>query len=142
MVPLIVTGVTDDLVSKVAYVLLNYARLLSRLSCRRGVTMTCTYSGSLSSAAAENRATATYADKSVTAVAPITWANATMTETDTCADVDDSLAGALGEVCAGTETSFNFEYPLTVGPYDVCGDYTVDNTATVTEVDSGDTDYG
>jgi len=138
--PVTVTGVTDNLASNVTCTYAG-ATVVFPKELPAGSSMLCTYSnGNLTSAAAENRAAATYADKSVTAVAPINWANATMTETDTCADVDDTLAGVLGEVCAGTETSFTFEYPLTVGPYAVCGDYTVDNTATVTEGDSGDTD--
>ncbi len=136
--PVVVTGVTDNLASNVACTL-NFTPVTFPVTLQANVSMTCTYSANLSSAADENRATATHDGVDVTAVVPIDWSKAAMTETDTCADVSDSLAGALGQVCAGSQTSFTFNYPLTVGPYAVCGDYTVDNTTTVTEVDSSET---
>jgi hypothetical protein len=50
--------------------------------------------------------------------------------------VTDSLKGSLGTICETT----TFNYSRTVGPYFDCDDYTVNNTAKVTEVDSGDYD--
>jgi hypothetical protein len=62
-----------------------------------------------------------------------------VTETDECVSVTDSLVGVLGNVCAGQTTTFTFNYSNEVGPYDVCGDYTVYNTASFTTNDSGAT---
>ncbi|MBM2843936.1 MAG: hypothetical protein HW404_1773, partial [Anaerolineales bacterium] len=58
---------------------------------------------------------------------------------DECVDVSDSLMGLLGTVCAGTETSFTFTYSLTIGPFDVCGDYDVPNVASFLSNDTGTT---
>ena len=58
---------------------------------------------------------------------------------DECADVSDSLQGFLGNVCAGTETSFTFTYSLTIGPFDVCGDHDVPNVASFLSNDTGAT---
>jgi hypothetical protein len=58
---------------------------------------------------------------------------------DECVDVSDSLMGLLGTVCAGTETSFTFTYSLTIGPFDVCGDYDVPNVASFLSNDTGAT---
>jgi len=55
-------------------------------------------------------------------------------ETDECIDVTDSLGGALGTVCGGSHT---YSYSLPVGPFEVCGDYTVDNVAAFRANDSG-----
>ena len=102
--------------------------------------MFCTYSGSLSSAVANNSATAAYSGGSVTATAPIDWSKAETTETDECVDVSDTFAGVLGggQVCAGAQTSFTFTYARTL-KYDVCGDYTVNNTASFETNDTGAT---
>jgi len=55
-------------------------------------------------------------------------------ETDECIEVTDSLGGALGTVCGGSHT---YSYSLPVGPFEVCGDYTVDNVAAFRANDSG-----
>jgi hypothetical protein len=75
-------------------------------------------------------------DVEVEATAPIDWSKAAKTEIDECVDVSDTFKGALGTVCAGTETSFTFKYTREVS-FAVCGDYTVDNTASFLTNDSG-----
>ena len=104
--------------------------------------MDCTYSGTLSSAATENQATATYtsgAGGSVTAEAPIDWSMAATTETDECALVTDSFAGTLGTVCADDATkSFTFNYSRLLGPA-VCGDESFPNIASFVTNDEGKT---
>jgi hypothetical protein len=59
---------------------------------------------------------------------------------DECVTVDDSLEGSLGTVCA-TSSPFTqtFTYQRLVGPYQVCGDYTVENTSTFVTNDTGAT---
>ncbi len=57
------------------------------------------------------------------------------TEIDECVAVTDDLYGALGEVCASGLPK-SFEYSRYVGPYDVCGDYQVKNTATAVTNDT------
>ncbi|MDZ7296292.1 MAG: hypothetical protein ONB14_12835 [candidate division KSB1 bacterium] len=57
---------------------------------------------------------------------------------DRCVDVNDSFAGFLGTACY-PDGPFTFTYSRWVGPYDVCGSYTVDNTATFVTNDTGTT---
>jgi hypothetical protein len=71
--------------------------------------------------------------------APIDWTKAGGTTSDACALVSDTFAGELGTVCAGAETSFTFTYARTIGPYDVCGSYMVDNVASFVTDTSGTT---
>ena len=100
----------------------------------------CTYEATLSSAAPVNDATVADVNGTmVTATAAIDWSKASVTETDECAVVSDTFAGDLGTVCAGAQTTFTFSYNRTIGPYDVCGAYTVDNTASFAAVDSNAT---
>jgi VCBS repeat-containing protein len=61
------------------------------------------------------------------------------TETDECIDVDDSLYGVLGTVCA-EDAPKTFNYSLDVGPYRVCGNRNFVNTATFTTNDTQTTD--
>jgi len=59
-------------------------------------------------------------------------------EIDTCIDASDTNVGFLGTVCyASVPTTFT--YSRFVGPYDVCGTYTVDNTASFVANDTGTT---
>jgi len=56
------------------------------------------------------------------------------------ADVSDSLKGYLGETWVGAPSSYIYTYPISIGPYLEPGDYTIDNTATVTGTEYGTTD--
>jgi len=47
-----------------------------------------------------------------------------------CVNVSDSWAGALGSVCVG-ESPKTFTYTRTIGPYHQCGEFTVENTASL-----------
>ena len=58
------------------------------------------------------------------------------TELDECVDVTDSLQGALGTACKQTAS---YTYDLTVGPYDVCGNYNFVNVASFLSNDQGKT---
>jgi hypothetical protein len=69
------------------------------------------------------------------------FSSATITHVDKCIDVSDTYAGALGTVCYGVDTlPKTFTYSRLIGPYDVCGDYTVENTASFVTNDTGTTD--
>jgi hypothetical protein len=59
-------------------------------------------------------------------------------EIDECVDVNDSYAGFLGTVCY-PDVPKTFTYSRWVGPYDVCGTYSVDNTADFVTNDTGAT---
>lgn len=98
-----------------------------------GYSLNCTYVSVLSEAASANVATVTDGNGvSVSATAPIDWSKALATETGKCADVSDTYAGALGTLCAGVDSlPKTFTYSRTVGAYATCGEYTVDNTATI-----------
>ena len=55
-------------------------------------------------------------------------------EFNKCVDVTDSFAGALGTVCAdAAHPSTTFTYHRTIGPYHECGDFTVENTASLND---------
>lgn len=60
--------------------------------------------------------------------AEVSFARATLTEIDKCVSVSDSFAGPLGAVCAPNVPA-RFTYTRWVGPYEVCGSYTVENVA-------------
>jgi hypothetical protein len=49
--------------------------------------------------------------------------------TPECVDVNDTYLGDLGEVC-GDEVPWTEKYTRVIGPYEVCGEYTVENVAT------------
>jgi hypothetical protein len=58
-----------------------------------------------------------------------------ITEVNKCVDASDSYAGPLGTVCVG-DSPKTFTYQRTIGGYDHCGDFTVDNTATIANHDT------
>ncbi|RIK46707.1 MAG: hypothetical protein DCC57_15200 [Chloroflexi bacterium] len=111
-----------------------------------GETLECSYSAALPNADSRtNTATATLQNTpsgttGFSGSADVSFANATVTEIDECIDVADDKGGALGTVCADA-VPITFEYSLTVGPYDTCGEYTFVNVASfVTTDDDNDTD--
>ncbi len=59
-------------------------------------------------------------------------------EIDECITVTDDKAGSLGVVCYD-DLPVTFEYTLTVGPYDVCGEYKFVNVASFVTNDTGAT---
>ena len=94
-----------------------------------GGVLHCTYSASSTGANGTNTADATVTGGTSTpGTAPITFGDPT-TKVDECVNVTDSLAGSLGTVCAN-ESPKTIHYSVQVGPYDSCGDKTVNNTAT------------
>jgi hypothetical protein len=54
---------------------------------------------------------------------------------DAFADVTDSLVGYLGEAWVGDAATQTYSYSHTYGPYTNAGNYTIENTATVTGKD-------
>ncbi len=119
-----------------------------------GGDLTGTYSASLPDAASRtNTATSTLQnysydkDGNATAggttnfsgTADVDFGTATLTEVDECIDISDTYAGALGTVCFD-DAPKTFTYSRNIGPYDVCGDYTVENTASFVTNDGGVTD--
>lgn len=105
-----------------------------------GKQVVCTYLGTLTDTPAMNEAFAIDANGvEYTGFANIDWSKATLTETDECATITDSLGGALGTVCTDQGTFFTFNYTYQVGPYASCGDYQVVNTASFTTNDTGAT---
>ena len=118
-----------------------------------GQTLECSYSADLPDASSRiNTATATlqnYAyDAAMNATesgttdfsgtADVSFDNATMIEVDECIDVYDTYAGFLGTVCYPNVPE-TFTYSRWIGPYDVCGDYPVENTASFVANDTGAT---
>lgn len=109
------------------------------LTVAAGTTGECTYTSAPANASATlNTATAMLNDIDFTGTAPVDFNAATVAEVDECIDVVDDKGGDLGTVCA-SESPRTFEYSLTVGPYDVCGDYTYVNIASFTTNDTGTT---
>lgn len=101
-----------------------------------GGSLTCTYSAALPDATARtNTATVTFNGVAMTATADVTF-GAPTTEVDECIDVDDSLYGSLGTVCAD-QAPYTFEYSYEVGEYGECGEYWVDNIAEFVTNDTG-----
>ena len=76
--------------------------------------------------------------ESISTSPAVDWSHAAISPVDDCVSVSDSLAGSLGNVCAGQGTKV-FTYSRTVGPYSACGDYRVDNTASFVTDDTGGT---
>lgn len=125
-----------------------------------GGSLTCSYSADLPDGTDRtNTATATLqnndyaADGTATPTgttdfsgsAPVSFADATVTEIDECIDVTDTNVGTLGTVCAA-DAPKTFSYSLTFGPAgpytDVvveCGENVHDNTAAFTTNDTGTT---
>ena len=105
-----------------------------------GETLTCSYSASLPDGSSRTN-TATVATSGVVAggaaSADVVFGEPT-TLVDECIDVSDSFAGFLGTVCLPDAQS-TFTYSRWVGPYDVCGSYTVSNTASFVTSDTGAT---
>jgi hypothetical protein len=106
----------------------------------------CTYSASLPSASdgrAFMKASATH-DNGTTGgravEAPFSFSTASVTEIDECVDVNDTMAGPLGTLCAAASPK-TFTYSTTVGPYteEQCGDHVVDNKASFLTNDTGAT---
>jgi hypothetical protein len=115
-------------------------------------TLNCTYSADLPDASSRtNTATATlqnYAYGSgmnatpdgttdFSGTADVDFSSATIAEVDECINVSDN-ASFLGTVCYG-DAPKTFTYSRWIGPYDVCGDYSVDNTASFVTNDTGTT---
>jgi hypothetical protein len=67
---------------------------------------------------------------------PFSFDTATVNDIDECVDVTDSMAGALGTVCAA-DAPKTFTYSTTVGPFNDCGSKTVNNVASFKTNDSG-----
>lgn len=121
-----------------------------------GGTLSCTYTADLPSAADRtNTAAATrqafaYAPDGTgvpsgttdaTGSAAVDFSGAGVSSFDECVDVDDTLQGSLGSVCAD-EAPKTLSYSRNVGPYtapDQCGDQRVDNTASFVAGDTGAT---
>jgi hypothetical protein len=102
-----------------------------------GATLTCSYETALPNKDARtNTATVTTSGKvpGGSGEAAVTF-GAPTNELDECITVTDDKLDALGTVCAG-EAPKTFTYSLEVGPYDTCGEYSFDNTATFTTNDT------
>jgi hypothetical protein len=99
-----------------------------------GYTVECTYAAALpdgSPRTAVATIKTTGIPDGVSDSTPVVF-GAPTSETGQCIDVDDTLAGSLGQVCAsGNPTVVTFNYTHNVGPYAACGLYAVDNTATI-----------
>lgn len=112
-----------------------------------GSTLDCAYSASLpddtgrtntATAIMQNLASSGTTDFPGTVA--VDFAEATVNSVDECVNVTDSVAGALGTICAGFDTlPQTFTYSSTIGPFDKCGAYTVVNSATFKAIDTGAT---
>jgi hypothetical protein len=99
-------------------------------------TLACPYTASgVDTSATTNTATVEVADgRSWDGSADVTWGE---NKIDGCVDVTDDQFGVLGTVCEDT----TFEYALTVGPYDLCGDYQFVNIASFVTNTNGNTGF-
>lgn len=71
------------------------------------------------------------------ATAQVSFAGAVIDRVDECVNVTDSLAGALGTVCAGVNPlAGTFRYSRTIGPFAECGKRDVTNTASFVTIDT------
>ena len=107
-----------------------------------GTFLACHYVASLTNGNAPKQTVATVTfDDASTASYTLNWdwSGAAITTKDACANVTDTLQGSLGQVCVGDPLPKTFTYTRTIGPYATCGEYTVNNTATSTGVDTGAT---
>jgi hypothetical protein len=104
-----------------------------------GGDLICSYSvnsGFTSGSSGTNTATASIQNTpggttDFSGTAAFDFANADVTTLDECIEVTDSMAGALGTVCAG-ENSHNFSYSRLLGNYERCGTYVATNIASFT----------
>jgi len=107
-----------------------------------GGSLTCSYTSSLPDAADRtNTATATLQNHPAgttdfSGTAAVSFAGAAVQLVDDNVAVNDSFAGFLGNVNI-SQAPKTFAYSRMIGPYEVCGQYTVDNTATFTTDDLG-----
>lgn len=105
-----------------------------------GATLVCTYSAGLPDST--NRVNTAVVETSGiigggSDTADVDFSLATVTFIDSVVDVTDSLYGNLGTVDALTDTlPMVFGYSYTIGPYDVCDEYVVMNTASLVTNDS------
>jgi len=68
---------------------------------------------------------------SVSTTTPFDFTNpTTLNEFNKCVNVSDTLQGPLGQVCVGGSPK-TFTYTRTIGPFGHCGDFEVDNTASL-----------
>ena len=147
-----ITGISD-IVSPDIAATVDFSSVTFPYTLAAGGDLIGTYRASLPDATARtNTATATLQnygyspDGSSTATgstdfsgtADVDFSTATMTEYDECIDVSDTYAGDLGTICLG-DAPKTFTYSRWIGPYDTCGEYTVENTATFTGQDPGAT---
>lgn len=102
-------------------------------------TNTATVAQQLYSYDSDGKATATEAKSYASAGVPFGFADdkSIKNTVDKCADVTDDKYGSLGNVCANQVPMPRvFTYTMTVGAYATCGTYQVDNTASITAVDT------
>jgi len=107
-----------------------------------GSTGTCNYSADLTDASPRtNTATATLNDIDFTGTADVKFGDPTVIK-DECITVDDdSVEGILGVVCAA-DAPKTYTYSRWIGPYQVCGEYQVSNTASFVSNDPGSSAAG
>jgi hypothetical protein len=74
-------------------------------------------------------ATASVGDGEFTVSAPVVFATALDNRIDACVAIYDSLLGLLDEQTCVNKANKTVTYSTTVGPYEKCGDYKVENTA-------------
>lgn len=104
----------------------------------------CAYSSSLPDGSTRvNTATATMlldsgGTTAVSGQAVIDFSGAEVQEIDECITVGDTYAGSLGTMC-DADAPVTLDYSRYVGPYDTCGIYTVENTASFVTDDTGTT---
>lgn len=130
-IPAPVVSLTDNMAALDCGVV-NFPYLLPA-----GETLPCTYKAALPDGAPRtNKATATLQNQpsGVTLFetsAAVNFTTPTL-EIDKGVTVTDSLYGALGALTFGVDSlPYTFTYLLPIGPYSTCGDYDIDNIATL-----------
>jgi hypothetical protein len=100
-------------------------------------TLPCTYSTTLPDGTNRINTATVLGAEGASATADVIFGEPT-TEIDECIDVTDDRYGFLGTVCAD-DAPVTFEYSITVGPYEECGEYRIENTASFETNDTGAT---
>lgn len=142
-IPATLNGVTDALPGGSASVEcgVTFPYLLAA-----GSSLSCTWTSDLPDASARtNTATATLRNTpsgttDFTGTATVDFSSATIDHVDECVSLSDTFPGAgLGDTCFANGATQTFTYNRWIGPYDVCGTYSVENEASFETNDGGAT---
>lgn len=125
-----ITGVTDELEGDLDATVNCGVAMPFDLS--SGGTLICSYLASLPDATTRMNTATAAATGTVLGgfgTTSVSFASATVNQVDEVIDLTDSMAGSLGQVSATSTFPVTIEYSALIGPYTVCGEHLVTNTA-------------